>query len=175
MRRVLARLVWFPPAATTIRACGCRDRRQARAPWGGCPPLAWPRFLKLLYEPGRSDFPSPILVSALHAIRQITGLPADREAQALARVHPSRRSSVRVLVAAPNGWPGSGSGPFRGRVKPDLMPGHVPRHHCSATAEYPGLLCPPGALPAVGRTSRVLWVRKPDRARQEEASSSPSA
>ena len=30
-RHVWARLVWFPPAAASIRACGCRDRNQARA------------------------------------------------------------------------------------------------------------------------------------------------
>jgi hypothetical protein len=107
-----------------VRACGCRDRSQARAPRGTqC--SNWPRFLKPLYDPGRSDFPSPVLASALHAISQSGPSPSARNCGAGAPFAPSRWSLPRpfATMQAPRNpalcpertrlsWPPSAQSPF---------------------------------------------------------------
>ena len=106
------------------RACGCRDRNQARAPRGDqC--SNWPRFLKPLYDPGRSDFPSPVLASALHAISQGGPSPSARSCGAGAPFAPTRWSLPRpfatmqaplspalCLVRTRLSWPPSAQSPF---------------------------------------------------------------
>ena len=56
------------------------------------------RFTKPPYDPGRSDFPSPVLTSALHATFQMSTCPADPGAQALARIHPKVPRFIHTLV-----------------------------------------------------------------------------
>jgi hypothetical protein len=137
----------------SIRACGCRDRNRTRAPHGVC--SDWPRFPKPLCDPGRSAFPSPVLVSALHAFFRARACP---------RVPRLKRWLAYTPCAG--GLPVSSSqhastdpgrdivhtGEELGRDEPMAMSSLGPR---AATAEYPGLLCPPRALPTVGETS---WI-----------------
>ena len=106
------------------RACGCRDRNQARALRGDqC--SNWPRFLKPLYDPGRSDFPSPVLASALHAISQSGPSPSARNCGAGAPFAPTRwslprpfatmqapRNPALCLVRTRLSWPPSAQSPF---------------------------------------------------------------
>ena len=58
----------------------------------------WPRFLKPLYDPGRTDFPSPVLASALYAFLRAR-LPPARETAVLA--HPSPRRGGVCLAPSP--------------------------------------------------------------------------
>ena len=111
------------PAPAQIPACGSRDRNQARAPRGEC--SNWPRFLKPLYDPGRSDFPSPVLASVLHAISQGGPSPSARNCGAGAPFAPSRwslhrpfatmqasRNPALCLVRTRLSWPPSAQSPF---------------------------------------------------------------
>ena len=114
----------LPPPALPNRSCSCRDRSQARAPRGGsC--SNWPRFLKPLYDPGRSDFPSPVLASVLHAISQGGPSPTARNCGAGAPFAPARWSLPRPfattqapqdpalrLVRTKLSWPPSAQSPF---------------------------------------------------------------
>lgn len=63
-----------------------RDRNQARAPQDT---VHWSRFLKPLYDPGRSDFPNPVLASALHGISQDGPSPTARNCGAGAPFAPT--------------------------------------------------------------------------------------
>jgi hypothetical protein len=58
----------------------------------------WPRFLKPLYDPGRSDFPSPVLASALTVFVRAC-LPPRRETAVLA--HPSPRHREVCITPSP--------------------------------------------------------------------------
>ena len=58
----------------------------------------WPRFLKPLYDPGRSDFPSPVLASALTVFVRAR-LPPRRETAVLA--HPSPRHRGVCIAPSP--------------------------------------------------------------------------
>ena len=119
----------LPPAQ--IPACACRDRSQARAPRGAH--SNWPRFLKPLYDPGRSDFPSPVLASVLHAISQGGPSPSARNCGAGAPFAPTRwslpcpfatmqasRNPALRLVRTRLSWPPSAQSPFarNGRYPP---------------------------------------------------------
>ena len=72
---VSAKRIRFPPFNPCVRLSGsklsARTKRHRRD---------WPRFSKPPYDPGRSDFPSPVLTWALHTIYQRTGLPNGAEA-----------------------------------------------------------------------------------------------
>ena len=111
----------LPPAR--IPTCACRDRNQARAPHGA--DSNWPRFLKPLYDPGRSDFPSPVLASVLHAISQGGPSPTARNCGAGAPFAPTRWSLHRPFATTqapqdpaqrpgtdPLPWPPSAQSPF---------------------------------------------------------------
>ena len=119
----------------------------------------WPRFLKPLYDPGRSDFPSPVLASVLHAISQGGPSPSARNCGAGAPFAPSRwslpcpfatmqapRSPALCLVRTRLSWPPSAQSPFarrgcyprRGGLKAawrgvtpssSLVRAHAPDHH----------------------------------------------
>ena len=84
-----------------------------------------PRFLKPLYDPGRSDFPSPVLASVLHAISQGGPSPSARNCGAGAPYAPPRwslprpfatmqapRSPALCLVRTRLLWPPSAQSPF---------------------------------------------------------------
>ena len=119
----------------------------------------WPRFLKPLYDPGRSDFPSPVLASVLHAISQGGPSPSARNCGAGAPFAPKRwslprpfatmqapRSPALCLVRTRLSWPPSAQSPFarsgcyprRGGLKAawrgvtpssSLVRAHAPDHH----------------------------------------------
>ena len=85
----------------------------------------WPRFLKPLYDPGRSDFPSPVLASVLHAISQGGPSPSARNCGAGAPFAPTRwslprpfatmqapRNPALCLVRTRLSWPPSAQSPF---------------------------------------------------------------
>jgi hypothetical protein len=85
----------------------------------------WPRFLKPLYDPGRSDFPSPVLASVLHAISQSGPSPSARNCGAGAPFAPTRwslprpfatmqapRNPALSLVRTRLSWPPSAQSPF---------------------------------------------------------------
>ena len=85
----------------------------------------WPRFLKPLYDPGRSDFPSPVLASVLHAISQGGPSPTARNCGAGAPFAPTRwslprpfatlqasRNPALCLVRTRLSWPPSAQSPF---------------------------------------------------------------
>ena len=55
------------------------------SPWSSVR-LPWSRFRRPPYDPGRSDFPSPVLTLACRS----TCLPTPKEAQTLTRIHPAR-------------------------------------------------------------------------------------
>ena len=119
----------------------------------------WPRFLKPLYDPGRSDFPSPVLASVLHAISQGGPSPTARNCGAGAPFAPTRwslhcpfatmqtpRNPALCLVRTRLSWPPSAQSPFarsgcypcRGGLRAawrsitpssSLIRAHAPDHH----------------------------------------------
>jgi hypothetical protein len=58
----------------------------------------WPRFLKPLYDPGQSDFPNPVLASALHGISQDGPSSTTRNCSAGALFAPTQRSLHRPFA-----------------------------------------------------------------------------
>ena len=101
-----------------------------------------PRFHKPPYDPGRSDFPSPVLVSALHAIYRIV-------------VFPCRLRFKHWFAYTPrlHGSPVSSSQQATHGLTPALC---LDVRGQSGTTEYPEPLCPAGVFSQTGRTSRVL-------------------
>ena len=88
------------------------------------------RFRKPPYDPGRWDFPSPVLTSAfLHGPSQIRG-----EAQALTCIHPAHAGSP------------TNSSRLRAQRDPGPMSGH-----CTGTAKCPEPLCCTPVLPPCRR------------------------
>ncbi len=66
-----------------------------------CSPHHDPRFRKPPCDPGRSDFPSPVLASALHAICQTLVFPRQPGDQAPTRILPDSSRFTSVLVSVP--------------------------------------------------------------------------
>ncbi len=96
------------------------------------------RFLKPPCDPGQSDFPSPVLTSALHHFSGV-GLPPHRRAQALARIHPIDTELAYPLASFPCAHTSSS------------MSGYARLHEA---AECPEPLCPARALLLPGQPHR---------------------
>ena len=115
--------------------------------------LPWSRFSKPLYDPGRSDFPSPVLASALHAIYQKQACPTGTEVQETDS-HTPLASVVCLLPRRRIKGP-AGVSPLRaklGRIVSPAMSWSCPD---PLATECPGLLRPRRVLPEGGTTSRV--------------------
>ena len=116
-----------------------RDRNQARAPRGEHP--NWPRFLKPLYDPGRSDFPSPVLASALTVFVR-TSLPPRRETAVLA--HPSPRHRGVCITPSPRRRP----------RRPQLRVWLRAHHHGRRVPRAP---LPSAGVTRAGAASQAAW------------------
>src|SRR5450755_4105367 len=123
-----------PPHRTVHAVVGIEIERAHRAGPAAVPSLSlralpqapnWSRFSKPPYDPGRSDFPSPVLASVLHAISQGGPSPTARNCGAGAPFAPTRWSLQRpfattrarqnpaqCLVAYQLSWPPSAQSPF---------------------------------------------------------------
>jgi len=95
-----------------------------------------PRFHKPPYDPGRSDFPSPVLVSALHAIFRIKVFPID-----------PRLKCWFTYTPWFYGWPVSSPHRATDIPIPALRLGVCDLY---GTTEYPEPLCPVWQLPSQG-------------------------
>ena len=162
----------FPPAATSNRACGCRDRNQARALHGEC--SNWPRFLKPLYDPGRSDFPSPVLASALHAISQGGPSSDARNCGAGAPFAPTRgslpcpfatmqvpRNPALCLERPRLSWPPSTQSPFarNGRYpRRGSLEGHLEGRYPLVVAHTGSCAKPPPSAHLGSRLARTVFA-----------------
>src|SRR4029077_6869571 len=75
------------------------------------------RFLKPPCDPGQSDFPSPVLTSALHHFSGV-GLPPHRRAQALARIPPIDTELASPLASFPCAHTSSSMSGYAGFTRP---------------------------------------------------------
>jgi hypothetical protein len=96
-----------PPHRTVHAVVGIEIERAHRAGPAAVPSLSlralpqapnWSRFSKPPYDPGRSDFPSPVLASVLHAISQGGPSPTARNCGAGAPFAPTRWSLLRPFA-----------------------------------------------------------------------------
>ncbi len=110
----------------------------------------WPRFLKPLYDPGRSDFPNPVLASALHGISQSGPSSTTRNCSAGALFAPTQRSLHRPFATT------------QAPQEPSSASGCVP---IVVATECPEPLCPERVLPAPGQPRRPPGEALPPRRR----------
>ncbi len=123
------------------------------------------RFLKPPCDPGQSDFPSPVLTSALHHFSGI-GLPPHRRAQALARIHPIATELAYPLASLPGAYTSSSMSGYarltRGRRVPRAPLPSQERYSCRGDLtdrlreRYLSIIAPTGSC-ARPCPSPLLW------------------